>query len=78
MSRLISDLQRLLTSTQMIRQGTVTGVTLDVVSLASPDGPKNFKVVNPGTYRTGDKVRFQGDVFLGKVVDEAGVNHYAA
>ena len=77
MGKIIVDLQQLLSPTVAVYQGTVVAINLDNLSLSSPSGPKQFKVANPGTYRVGDKVRFQGDVFLGKVADEAKVASYS-
>ena len=77
MSKPLFDLQKLLATPQTVRQGTVVGVLLDVVSISSPFGMKSFRVANPGTYQTGDRVRFQGEVFLGKMADEAGIPQYS-
>ena len=73
MSKLLSDLQRLLAPASSMVQGKVVRIDLDVLFVSSPNGPKQFQVANPGTYRIGDRVRFQGDVLVGKLADEAGV-----
>jgi len=77
MGKLVFDLKQLLSPTVAVLQGTVQSIVLDVLLLSSPNGPKQFKVANPGTYRKGDRVRFQGEVFLGKASDETEVPHYA-
>jgi hypothetical protein len=77
MSKIIADLQKLLVPRNDVLQGTVTGVGLDSVSLSSPSGPKTFKVANSGSYRLGDKVRFQGELFIGRVTDELNIPHYS-
>jgi len=77
MGKFIVDLKGLLVPEVTVVQGTIMSVAVDTVYVSSPNGPKQFKVANPGTYKAGDKVRFQGDVFIGTVPDETNVPHYS-
>jgi|PlaIllAssembly_1097288.scaffolds.fasta_scaffold47349_2 hypothetical protein len=77
MSKIMNDLRKLIVPRNDIRQGTVTGVNGDVVSISSPNGPRNFKVPNPGSYVAGNKVRYQGELFIGKVTEESSLPHYS-
>jgi hypothetical protein len=77
MSKIMLDLQGLIVPKSDVWQGTITGIAQDVITISSPNGVRNFKVANPGSFNVGNKVRYQGNLFLGRVTDEAGIPHFS-
>ena len=61
------DLRRLLIDPVPVNRGVVSVVTSDSIYVSSSGGLKEFVVNSPATFRVGDGVRFQGNVYLGKL-----------
>lgn len=61
------DLNRYLEPTRKQSRGTVVEIKETSIVVSSNLGKKEFTVSNISAYAVGTLVRFQGDVFLGKV-----------
>lgn len=74
MSKILSDLRRLVTRSSPISTGSIVAVNGQVLIVsASEVGERSFHTPNPGAFAVGDRVRFQGDVFLGKIKSDSAV-----
>lgn len=50
-----------------VRQGAVVRITERSIMVSSSQGLKEFQVDNPGSYNSGDLIKFQGNTYLGRV-----------
>ena len=78
MSKALSDLRRLITRSTRISQGSIIAVNGQILVVsASEVGEKAFHTPNPGAYAVGDRVRFQGDILIGKTKSDSSVPTYS-
>lgn len=78
MSKILSDLRKLIGRSAPITHGTIVGISGQVLTVsASEIGERAFYTVNPGAFAVGDTVRFQGDVLLGKIKSDTAVPTYS-
>lgn len=64
------QLQAMIMLPDAVMRGTVDEITEKSIFVSSPVGRKEFQVVNPSTFKDGDKVKFQGNTYLGRIPPE--------
>jgi len=64
----LRELKALVGSVSRIESGTVVTIGITTINVRSRGGLKSFSTPNPKAFKTGDTVRFQGNVLLGKAV----------
>lgn len=64
----LRELRALVSSSTVVESGVVTRTTASGLVVRTRGGLKSFSIPNAEAYKTGDTVRFQGNVLLGKSI----------